>query len=206
MQKKKSKNLAKLPVKRYLLYICIALFLLTGVTFSKYITVANGSDSARVAKFGEVTLYETENDEQVYSKNFIYTPGVDIAKDPTVNFSAAETSAYVFVTVSASDWTFNSADKSYTVGNKINWSVDNNWTFVKTDGESQVFCKFVEANSSLDSVPIIKNNTVSVSENLKNSEMEIMAQITLNLTFKACAVQAGGFTNADEAWESVSSK
>lgn len=41
----------KLPVATYLVYLLIATFLFTGVSFSKYATTASGSDEARVAVF-----------------------------------------------------------------------------------------------------------------------------------------------------------
>ena len=41
----------KLPVATYLVYLLIATFLFTGVSFSKYATTASGSDEARVAAF-----------------------------------------------------------------------------------------------------------------------------------------------------------
>ncbi|MEE1037364.1 MAG: hypothetical protein U0L15_09630 [Oscillospiraceae bacterium] len=47
----------KLPVATYLVYLLIATFLFTGVSFSKYATTASGSDEARVAAFDfEFTL------------------------------------------------------------------------------------------------------------------------------------------------------
>lgn len=41
----------KLPLATYLVYLLIATFLFTGVSFSKYATTASGSDEARVAAF-----------------------------------------------------------------------------------------------------------------------------------------------------------
>lgn len=52
-QAKKRKG--RLPLHVYLAYLLVCTFLLTGVTFSRYISSANGSDSARAAA-GVVTV------------------------------------------------------------------------------------------------------------------------------------------------------
>lgn len=59
VQTKKIKG--RLPPYVYLSYLMVCTFLLTGVTFSRYISSANGSDSARVAA-GTVTVgYDANN-------------------------------------------------------------------------------------------------------------------------------------------------
>ena len=46
------KNKFRLPISAYVTYLLLASFLLTGVTFSKYVAKTSTSDNARVAKFG----------------------------------------------------------------------------------------------------------------------------------------------------------
>ena len=56
----------KLPVATYLVYLLIATFLFTGVSFSKYATTASGSDEARVAAFDfEFVLTGSGNQSEV---------------------------------------------------------------------------------------------------------------------------------------------
>lgn len=43
------RQIFRLPLHAYLLYLLVATFLFTGVTFSSYVTTASGGDSARVA-------------------------------------------------------------------------------------------------------------------------------------------------------------
>lgn len=49
-----------LPFSAFLAYLVVCTFLLTGVSFSKYVTRSNAADSARVAK-GIVTVGSTSN-------------------------------------------------------------------------------------------------------------------------------------------------
>lgn len=48
--KSSKKGSRQLPLYVYLAYLLVCTFLLTGVSFSRYISSANGSDSARVAE------------------------------------------------------------------------------------------------------------------------------------------------------------
>lgn len=54
-EQKEKKSRRRLPLHVYLTYLLVCTFLLTGVSFSRYISSASGSDSARVAK-GMVTV------------------------------------------------------------------------------------------------------------------------------------------------------
>lgn len=54
-EQKEKKSRRRLPLHVYLAYLLVCTFLLTGVSFSRYISSASGSDSARVAK-GVVTV------------------------------------------------------------------------------------------------------------------------------------------------------
>lgn len=56
------KGRCRLPLHVYLAYLLVCTFLLTGVSFSRYISTSNAGDSARVAK-GVVTVSYDENTE-----------------------------------------------------------------------------------------------------------------------------------------------
>ncbi len=206
-------NLAKIPLKSFLLYLCIALFLTTGVTFSKYITSSNGGDNARVAKFGELSLYETVDGTKVTTQNLIYTPGVNITKNPAVDFESNELAAYVFVKIDAKNWTFNNTDNSFSITNetkepidRLKWAVNTTaWNKLSVNNE-MVYYIYVPAGTELKGVTIIKDNQITVSSNITNSEMTEIQESISNITFTSFAVQANGFENAIAAWNSVSSK
>ncbi len=204
-------NLAKIPLKSFLLYLCIALFLTTGVTFSKYITSSNGGDSARVAKFGELSLYETVDGTKVTTQNLIYTPGVNITKNPAVDFESNELAAYVFVKIDAENWTFNNTDNSFSITNeseepkdRLKWTVNTTaWKKLTVDNET-VYYIYVPAGTELKDVPIIKDNQITVSSDITNSELNKIQNKISNVKFTSYAVQANGFEDALTAWDSVS--
>lgn len=60
----KKQRLKRLPVHVYLAYLLVCTLLLTGVSFSSYITSANGSDNARVAA-GVVTVHYDDNTNNI---------------------------------------------------------------------------------------------------------------------------------------------
>ena len=89
--------------------MCIATFLfcltlisihLTSGLYAKYISSASGNDSARVIKFGELTITETGD---FYEDNkLMIIPGVDLIKKATVSFSGSESATYVFLEITPS--------------------------------------------------------------------------------------------------------
>lgn len=201
------KKHGRFPIHVYLIYLFVATLLFTGVTFSKYVASTNVGDGARVASFGELELVE-ENKPEAY----IVTPGVDIAKNPLVSFAVSESSemaAYVFVSINAKGWKHDGA-RTYTIPrtgtavNLLDWSVDKDWEFLETDGEQQVFYRTVAANQSLDSVPVISEGKITVSDNLYASDYAGLNVPVKSIVFEAYAVQVQGFEDAQAAWKSVS--
>lgn len=80
-EQKEKKSKKRLPLQAYLAYLLVCTFLLAGVSFSRYITFANGSDSARVAagvvtvSFGDNTNMEMERpaDDGTQTENFQFS-------------------------------------------------------------------------------------------------------------------------------------
>lgn len=213
MNQTMEKRFSKFPLKSFLLYLCIALFLTTGVTFSRYIASSNGGDAARVTKFGELSLYETVDGTRVNSQELVYAPGVSITKNPMVDFKGNELAAYVFIKINAQNWTFDSTDNSFSIlnGNKgpteiLKWYINTSeWTALSNDNEI-VYYIYVPAGTELNEISIITDNAIAVSDNITNGEMTEIQSIIGNVTFTSYAVQANGFENAVAAWDSVSEK
>lgn len=136
------------------------------------------------------------------NKSAIVTPGVDIAKDPTVTFSGNNVDAFVFVQVTADQWTSDETTrKNYSgVNGKVTWSIDDSWTLVT--GTTNVYYQEVAANGTLNAA-IIKNNAVMVADTIIAGEMA--SDITLKFT--AYAIQQEKNSSADftpaEAWVAV---
>lgn len=216
--KKNTKKKLKLPINAYLSYLLVAALLLSGVTFSKYVTSTNAGDSARAATFGDLSLVEAED-----PKSFIIAPGVNIKKNPVVSFGTNKTSesaAYVFVYVTANGWTFHQAqdqdpNNTYTLSKTVDetntttplltWTVDEKWTCMQADpyNTCQIYFCYLKPGEKLDKVSVIKDGTIAVSKELYNSDYEKLESDLKSITFTAYAVQQEGSTNEWYAWEKI---
>lgn len=199
----------RLPIHVYLVYLLVATLVFTGVTFSKYVTSSTGGDSARVAVFGELELTEST----WTGDGYIITPGAPIGKDPKVFFGVTdptEMAAYVFLTVQADGWTFD-GDHAYRIFRQdgttelLSWSVDADWTRLEA-GETgpQVFYRTVAPGESLTGVPVMSGDAITVSRDLRASELNALGDAAQSITFQAWAVQVQGFDSAESAWNAVS--
>lgn len=199
------KKRIRLPVHVYLLYLLVATLIVTGVTFSKYLTSTNAGDSARVAAFGDLELVEIDQ-----PKKYIITPGVNISKNPQVSFGVnkpSEMAAYVFVGVDAGGWQYDHG--TYKIVREtdseelLSWSVDDNWTQL---GDEPVFYCTVPAGGSISGLPVISDNTIKVSAYLYASEYAALDVAAKSITFRAYAVQVQGFDSVGAAWSAVNDK
>lgn len=206
----------KLPLRAYLLYLLVASFLMTGVTFSKYIAASTGGDSARVATIQELSItesegnYDTDNDGK---KEWVVIPGVDLKKDAKVSFGGSEVATYVFVKLSTTgSWT-TADNKTFTIsdGSKLlmSWSVADGWSYLLTStGGSRVYVyktdnnNIVAPNTALNEA-VIKDGTITVTEDVTEANIEKTGG---TITLRAYAVQSSGFASAQDAWNSVSAK
>ena len=192
-----------------LLCLVVVSIRLMGGLWAKYVISENAGDGARAAKFGLVSITETTG------STYKIIPGVDITKDPRLSFGGAETSCVVFLTVDLGNWTsVGNFGFKYggTTGDRLQWSVDDTkWTFLKTDGTKCVYYTLVEANETLSDVPLIKDDKVTVDDDLIRSEMTAMVAVP-EIVFEGIVMQTGGmpgeFTaDADialAAWNMVS--
>lgn len=210
------KTRAPLPMRVYLCYLLAAALIFTGITFSKYITATSGGDEARATTFGELSLTEEEKPE-----SFVITPGVNIKKNPLVNFAMgkeskidkSEPGAYVFVCVVAENWQFdqttdqttNQTTSTYRMMKDekelMQWSVDANWKYLTTNNWYRVFYRYVPPNENLTNVPVISGGEIIVSPKLYASDYPVKTHDRpIPITFTAYAVQANGFGGAEHAW------
>lgn len=181
----------RLPLRAYLTYILVATFLVTGVTYSKYVTRATGGDAARVMKMGDVTITETGDFYEDYGLRII--PGVDLEKKAVVTFEGSEATCYVFLEVYAENWsTADNIEFIDEVNSKITWKMSDEWMYLSSDGDKHIYYMIVEPNVNLDK-EIINQNVVCVSEELTNSEIKKYDATSLNIKFQAIAVQYDGF-------------
>lgn len=135
-----TKNKKNRPMYAACILLCLVLITahMTSGLYSRYTAGGSGSDSARVISFGNLTLTESGDflaDDQGSSTNTLrVTPGVNLAKQATVNFEGSEAAAYVFLTVTVnSGWTTteDSYYKGFSLGSgAMTWSVASDWTYV----------------------------------------------------------------------------
>lgn len=127
-------------------------------------------------------------------------PGVDIGKDPKVTVEAGSEACWLFVKVEEKDWpAFKETDNNKA---KIDYKIASGWT--ELEGVSGVYYREVGAVTADTSFDVIKDNVITVSENLTKTEVNTVVTVQPKLTFTAYAVQKDGVTSAADAWEKVS--
>lgn len=189
--------------------MCIAgvLFCLTMVStymvsglFARYSSTGTGSDSARVIKFGKITIEET-GDFIGNTKNMIIIPGVDLKKEAVVRFEGSESATYVFVEVDLTgDWTYVEPG-TFLYGTLMDWAIADGWQYLK--GSQYVFYRELDPNTALEA-QVIKDQTVHVSDSITKNTIQTIDG--MSITFRASVVQSNGFASVSDAWASLESK
>lgn len=205
------KRRVKLPIRAYLLYLLLASFLLTGVTFSKYITVSQGGDAARVITMGDILLTESGDFYDDLNEKLMIVPGVDLAKKALLAYEGSEAACYLFIEVTAAQWETEDHYIYSAAEGKIVWSVDDFWTYLESEGNQHIYYRVLAPNVEIQDQDIIKEGKVVVSDLLTKTELGALSG--LSLTLRATAVQLDGFgdypteaEHAQAAWSSVKSK
>lgn len=180
-------NKRRLPLRAWLLYLAVATFALTGVTFSRYVASAHSQDEGRVITFGDLTVTD--------SGSVQVQPGVAAQKDLTVHFDGSEAAVYVFAEVQGG-WTLGTDNRTYTYGaGSLSWRVADGWTHL----QDNVYYRELAPNTALDA-GLIAGGAVNVSENMTRTELEALPT-TLHIGVQASAVQREGGDTAQIAWE-----
>lgn len=182
-------NKRRLPLRAWLLYLAVATFALTGVTFSRYVASAHSQDGARVITFGDLTVTD--------SGSVQVQPGVAAPKDLTVHFDGSEAAVYVFAEVQGG-WTRGADNRTYTYGGgSLSWRVADGWTHL----QDNVYYRELAPNTALDA-GLIDGSAVNVSENMTRTELEELSK-ALHIHVQAAAVQREGGDTAETAWARV---
>lgn len=189
---------------------------LLGNLFARYVTTASGSDNARVAKFGDLTLTETGS---FVENNGTYTgiiiPGVNLEKTVTLDFAGSEMATIVFLEVSAPGWS-TTDNITFRKGDHLSWSLSEGWLTTEgwqllvpedpQDGQ-YIYFKELAPNTPLTDVNIIRHGTIdgrqagviTVGQNIKESNIQALGN--LNLTFRASVIQNDGSLTPATAWD-----
>ena len=199
----------KNPVVNVAMCMALVLFWLvvistymTGGLYARYVTQGTGSDSARVIRFGELTLTETGDFTQ--DGNLMIIPGVDVSKKAVVKFTGSESATYVFAKVTPSaSWSITDHKSFSLSGNFMGWSIAEGWTYLTSDSGYHVFYRELAPNTTLEA-DLIAGGTVSVSEQITRTEMKNLPDVRIG--FQAFVIQSGGFSSPQAAWESLAAK
>lgn len=181
-------NKRRLPLRAWLLYLAVATFALTGVTFSRYVASAHSQDEARVITFGDLTVTDSGVTQ--------VQPGVPAEKDLTVRFEGSEAAVYVFAEVQGG-WTLGADGIYHDATGLMSWRVAGGWTHLRDN----VYYRELAPNTALDA-GLIAGGTVDVSENMTRTQLQAAAG-TLHIRVQAAAVQREGGDTAETAWARV---
>lgn len=144
--------------------------------------------------YGDINIGLEETTEGPYT----ITPGKDITKDPKVTVTAGSEACWLFVKVEEKNWpTFTNADGT----KKVSYHIADGWTALT--GQTGVYYREVSAQKSVQEFPVLKENKVTVSEDLTKTEVDQLKEKSPTLTFTAYAVQKDGITNAADAWAKI---
>lgn len=179
-------NKRRLPLRAWLLYLAVATFALTGVTFSRYVASAHSQDEGRVITFGDLTVTDSGSAQ--------VQPGVAAQKDLTVHFDGSEAAVYVFAEVQGG-WTLGADGIYHDAAGLMTWRVADGWTHLRDN----VYYRELAPNTVLDA-GLIDGGTVNVSENMTRTELEKLSK-ALSIRVRAAAVQREGGDTAQIAWE-----
>ena len=182
-------NKRRLPLRAWLLYLAVATFALTGVTFSRYVASAHSQDEGRVITFGGLTVTD--------SGSVQVQPGVAAQKDLTVHFDGSEAATYVFVELKGSDWTLDADGIYHDAAGLMTWRVADGWAHL----QDNVYYRELAPNTALDA-GLIAGGAVNVSENMTRTQLQAAAG-TLHICVQAAAVQREGGDTAETAWARV---
>lgn len=184
-------NKRRLPLRAWLLYLAVATFALTGVTFSRYVASAHSQDEGRVITFGDLTVTD--------SGSVQVQPGVAAQKDLTVRFEGSEAAVYVFAEVQ-DGWTRGADGIYHDAAGLMTWRVADGWTHLRDN----VYYRELAPNTAL-TAGLIAGGAVDVSENMTRTELEKLPK-ALSIRVQAAAVQREGGDTAQIAWERLNGR
>ena len=146
--------------------------------------------------YGDINIALTEDTKGPYT----ITPGKNITKDPKVTVEANSEACWLFVKVKEDNWpAFTNTDGT----KKVSYSIADGWNALL--GQTGVYYREVSAQKSAQEFPVLKDNTVTVSDTLTKDEVNKLKNSSkpTQLTFTAYAVQKDGIDDATTAWKKI---
>lgn len=193
-------NKLETSFRTYVLYFLILSLLISGVTFSKYVTKSEGSDLARVSSIGDVEI--TEIGDFYEDGKLWIIPGVNPDMRAIANYEGSESVSYLFLRVDADSFTKVSSDEFVIEGDGeelVKWGMESGWNYLLEDKGEYVYYIEVPANEVVEK-DIVAENKVYVSKYVTEDKLEEWGSLYIKLNIKA--IQKGNFT-AEQAWNSL---
>ena len=204
-----------------LFYLTVFSTYLTGGLYARYLTSGSAADSARVIRFGDITLTETRGTE-TGGTDWMISPGEhnDLQRAITVDFDGSEADTYVYLAVHAPGWTKASNNVDYLVTHDgvelMKWSVDQTkdattnelwWTYLLTEtdamgNQTHVYYKYLDSNKELNNVNFVKENKIAVNDTLKKSDLLEINGIELNFTAYVRQANGRNWSDIVAGWNS----
>ena len=116
-------------------------------------------------------------------------PPKDTVKTVELTYTQTNTDSFVFVRVNAENWAFEETSCRYSMlDQRVYWYVDSGWTYLLSDGTSQVYYTVVPAGGFLAEKPVVAEETVYVADEITHHEYHQEAQQgTMSATFDGFA-------------------
>lgn len=173
--------------KRYKSLIIGAVLLITvtiGATYALLVTSSNAVVNTFTVGGVDITLTETTGDK------YIMTPGVTVAKDPTVTVLANSENCWLFVKLEKEkDFDFFSA-----------YEMADGWNALASD--TSVFYRMVAKASVDQAFSVLKGNCISIKDSLTEEQLDAVTENPkLNVT--AYAMQNDGGMTIEDAWRAL---
>ena len=200
----KRRTKVNIPICAAAVLLCLTMFSLhlTSGIYARYTATASGHDSARVIKFGELTITETTSKASQY-----IVPGGELVWGGTVNFTGSESATYVFLEIDLTgNWVVTNGNQTFSLYADVpSWTVHGDWTHLDGTDDPYVYYMELDPNDTLTAQPIFVSDSATLPQTI--SDDILTALNTLSGSFRASVVQSNGFTSADpvaEAWASLS--
>lgn len=178
--------------------VMVTTYLSVGL-YAKYSTGGKGKDDARVISFNQLVVAENGEDNAT-GQEYIFAPGVNLAKDITVSFGGSESDTFVFVELDTPGWTQDAAKYAFALtrgdATIMSWEVDGEWSYLSSADNKHVYYMLLDANNKLDEQKVIKDGVITVPV-ATQANYNALAGINLNINATAQVVQANGFYNSD---------
>ena len=175
-------------MRKSLVWLIIALALLLAISVGVTVALLVASSKPVVNTFtvGGVDITLTESTGNGYKM----TPGVTIAKDPTVTVLANSETSWLLVKV----------ETAKDLETFCTYEIQDGWTALAE--QEGVYYRKVE-NASFNQVfPVLKDNVVYVKDTVTEEQLNAVTE-NPTLTVTAYAAQCDGLATAQDAWRAL---